>query len=125
LEAGIAGHHAAAASAAETPWAEIVALYDVLMRVAPSPVVALNRAVAIAEQLGPEQGLAALRAIEQRERLAAYPFHAAAHGELELRAGRPVPALAHFGEALRLARNDAERRFLEQRLEACRRRLAN
>jgi RNA polymerase sigma-70 factor (ECF subfamily) len=119
VEAAIAAEHAAAPSAAETNWAAVVALYDRLMSIAPSPVVALNRAIAVAERDGPERGLDALRAIEGVERLARYPFHAAALGDLELRRGDRARAAEHFRAALAVARNAAERRFLGRRLEAC------
>jgi RNA polymerase sigma-70 factor (ECF subfamily) len=89
------------------------------MRLRPSPVVALNRAMAIAQRDGPESGLDALRAIEGVERLARYPFHAAALGELQLRAGRPAAARTHFFVAKGLARNEGERHFLEQRIAEC------
>ena len=120
VEAAIAAAHAGAPTLGDTDWPAIVALYDRLMAVAPSPVVALNRAIAIGERDGPERGLAALGAIADRDRLSAYPFFAAAHGELELRRGAPDAARKRFEAALALARNDAERRFLERRLEACR-----
>ncbi len=119
LEAGIAGLHATAARAEDTPWHDIVGLYDALMMVRPSPVVALNRAVAIAERDGPARGLEAIRAIEDTPRLAAYPFYAAAIGELELRSGRPAFARESLLRARRLARNDGERRFLDRRIAAC------
>jgi RNA polymerase sigma factor (sigma-70 family) len=119
VEAAIAWVHANAAHAEDTDWRKIVDLYDMLMAIRPSPVVALNRAIAIAQQEGPEAGLAAMAAIEHRERLANYPFFPAALAELELRAGRPSSAQRHFREARRLARNDAERRFLQQRETAC------
>jgi RNA polymerase sigma-70 factor (ECF subfamily) len=125
LEAAIAATHALAPSADETPWADIVELYDALLRLRPSPVVALNRAVALAEQLGPERGLAALRSIPGAERLADYPFYPAALGELELRNGRIVEARKHLRAAHRLARNPAERTFLERRIAECERRLAS
>ena len=124
LEAAIAATHALAPTAGETPWADIVELYDVLLRIRPSPVVALNRAVAVAEQLGPERGLEALRSIPGAERLAAYPFYPAALGELELRTGHVTEARGHFRAAHRLARNPAERTFLDRRLAECERRLA-
>jgi len=124
LEAAIAATHALAPTAEETPWSDIVELYDALLRLRPSPVIALNRAVALAEQLGPERGLAALRSIPGAERLAAYPFYPAALGELELRCGRVAEARKHFRAAHRLARNPAERTFLERRLVECERRLA-
>ncbi len=119
LEARIAALHAMAPAASETPWAEIVGLYHVLMRIAPSPVVALNRAMAISQHEGAAAGLAALHALQGKERLAGYPFYAAALGELELRLGNADGALRHLEEAHRLARNDAERRFIERRIAAC------
>ena len=108
-----------AVRAEDTDWREIVALYDRLMAIRPSPVVALNRAIAVAQLEGAEAGLDAIEAIEDRDRLARYPFYPAALGELELRAGRPAPARRHFRDALKLARNPAERRFLRQRELAC------
>jgi predicted RNA polymerase sigma factor len=122
VEAAIAACHVAAGTAEETRWAEIVSLYDVLMKLHPSPVVALNRAMAIAQQEGPARGLAAIHAIEEAERLVSYPFYEASLGELELRAGRTEVALAHFRAARQLARNDGERGFLEQRIAECERR---
>jgi predicted RNA polymerase sigma factor len=118
LEAGIAATHASAPSTEATDWSSIVSLYDKLMVVAPTPVVALNRAIAIAERDGPDRGLEALEAIADRERLSHYPFYAAAVGELELRRGGRDRARGHFEAALALARNDAERRFLEKRVAA-------
>jgi RNA polymerase sigma-70 factor (ECF subfamily) len=122
VEAAIAARHATAATAETTPWNEIVELYDVLMRIRPSPVVALNRAMAVAQHEGPERGLAAIRSIEGVERFASYPFYPASLGELELRCSRAKEAKAHFKAAHRLARNDGERRFLESRIAACDRR---
>jgi RNA polymerase sigma-70 factor (ECF subfamily) len=119
VEAAIAGLHASARSAPQTRWDEIVQLYDVYMRIAPSPVVALNRAIAVAESEGPASGLRALAAIDDVERLRDYPFYAAAQGELELRAGRPDAARPHFEAALKQARSEAERSFLRRRLIAC------
>jgi predicted RNA polymerase sigma factor len=119
VEAAIAWVHASAARAEDTEWSQIVALYDMLMAIRPSPVVALNRAIAVAQLEGPESGLKAIAAIENRERLAKYPFFPAALGELQLRAGRPESARAYFCEAVRLARNPSERRFLQQRETAC------
>jgi RNA polymerase sigma factor (sigma-70 family) len=119
IEAGIAAQHASAGSATETNWGEIVRLYDVLMKIRPSPVVALNRAMAIAESEGPERGLAAITTIEGVQRLAGYPFYPAAVAELELRLGRPLVARKYFELARALARNDVERRFLERRLDEC------
>jgi RNA polymerase sigma-70 factor (ECF subfamily) len=120
VEAAIASLHAGAPRAEDTPWPDIVSLYDVLMRIRPSPVVALNRGLAVAQRDGAERGLAELHAIADRERLAEYPFYAAALGELELRRGRVAAAREHFSAALALARNASERRLLERRLAACR-----
>ena len=116
VEAAIAAAHAAAYELRDTNWALIVSLYDQLMRIAPSPVVALNRAIAVGERDGPEQGLRALCAIDDVARLAHYPFYAAALGELELRRGNRVAAQQYFRTALSHARNASERRFLEKRL---------
>jgi RNA polymerase sigma factor (sigma-70 family) len=121
LEAAIASVHARAPRTEDTDWAAIVSLYDTLMFVRPSPVVALNRAIAIAQRDGPERGLEAIDAIEDRDRLAGYPFYSAALGELELRRGRHKIARKHFRAALALARNPMERRFLQQRVSACQR----
>jgi RNA polymerase sigma-70 factor (ECF subfamily) len=121
LEAAIAAEHASAPTLAETDWGTIVSLYGKLMAIAPSPVVALNRAIAIAERDGAEAGLAALRAIEDSERLATYPFYEAAFGELELRKGDRAAAAAHFRGALAVARSEPERRFLEKRISAAER----
>jgi RNA polymerase sigma-70 factor (ECF subfamily) len=119
VEAGIAAIHATARTIEETDWTDIVSLYDTLMTIRPSPIVALNRAIAVAQLQGPERGLEEVRSIAGSERLAAYPFYSAAIGELELRAGRHDTAREHFGAALVLARNPMERRFLEHRLGAC------
>jgi predicted RNA polymerase sigma factor len=122
VEAGIAALHAAAGRAEETRWGDIVALYDVLMKIHPSPVVALNRAMAIAQHEGPARGLDSIRAIEGADRLARYPFYPAALGELELRIGHAEAARDHFHVARRIARNDGERRFLDLRIAECERR---
>jgi RNA polymerase sigma-70 factor (ECF subfamily) len=119
VEAAIASVHAAARSADETPWETIVSLYDTLMQIRPSPVVALNRALAVAQCYGPERGLEEVLAIADRERLADYPFYWAALGELERRSGRVEAAQEHFVAALGLARNPAERRLLERRIADC------
>jgi RNA polymerase sigma-70 factor (ECF subfamily) len=119
VEAAIASVHAAAATAQETNWREIVSLYDTLMRIRPSPIVALNRAIAIGQDEGPQRGLDELRAIDGSDRLTAYPFFPAAQGEFELRRGNPRIARERFLAAMALARNAVERRFLEQRVVAC------
>jgi len=118
VEAAIAAEHASAPTFAATNWRAIVSLYDKLMVIAPSPVVALNRAIAVAERDGVERGLEALRAIDDSERLAQYPFYRAAFGELELRKGDGAAATKHFQAALAVARSELERRFLEKRIAA-------
>jgi RNA polymerase sigma factor (sigma-70 family) len=119
LEAAIAGLHADAARAEETDWGGIVALYDTLMKIQPSPVVALNRAVALAQRDGPGRGLEEIALIEDRKRLVRYPFYFAAMGEFELRLERPEKARGHFQAALTLARNPMEKRLLEGRIRKC------
>ena len=119
LEAAIAWVHAIAPRAEDTDWGMIVSLYDKLMAIRPSPVVALNRAIAIAQRDGPERGLEEIRAIANSDRLASYPFYHAALGEFELRAGRADAARDHFRAALSLARSPMERTFLSHRLAAC------
>ncbi len=119
LEAAIAARHAAAASFAETDWTSIRRLYDLLARLRPTPVVALNRAIAVGMAEGPEAGLSALAGIEDRDRLARYPFLPAAVAEFELRAGRPERAAQQLRAALLLARNAAEEAVLARKLTAC------
>src|SRR5215467_10607740 len=87
LEAAIAWVHATASRTEDTNWERIVSLYDMLLAIRPSPVVALNRAIAVAERDGPEEGLREIRNIPDLERLATYPFFPAAVGELEIRIG--------------------------------------
>jgi RNA polymerase sigma-70 factor (ECF subfamily) len=112
LQAAIAAVHADAARAEDTDWAQIVALYDRLMLVRPNPVVALNRAVALAEVHGPGAGLAAVAALAGS--LEEYqPFHAA-RADLLARAGSP-DASAAYDRAIELSTNLHERRFLEDR----------
>ena len=119
LEAAIAAAHATAPSVAETDWDAIVQLYDRLMVVAPSPVVALNRAIAIGQRDGPERGLEELRRMGDGTRLERYPFYPAAMGEFELRRGCHAVAGEHFAAAAALARNPVEQRFLERRSREC------
>jgi RNA polymerase sigma-70 factor (ECF subfamily) len=116
VEAAIAAAHASARSLDATDWGTIVSLYDRLMDIAPSPVVALNRAIAVGQRDGATRGLEALQAIGDRDRLSGYPFYQAALGELELRRGNREAARAHFQAAQQCARNGAERRFLEKRV---------
>jgi len=117
VEAAIAAVHTCAPRAEDTNWRQIVALYDALLTIRPSPVVALNRAIAVAQHEGPERGLQEIQAIDGRDRLAGYPFYFAALGELELRCERRDAARDHFQAALALARSPMERRFLEQRIQ--------
>ena len=119
VEAAIASFHARALRVEDTDWAAIVSLYDTLMKIRPSPIVALNRAIAVAQNEGPERGLEEFRAIKEADRLASYPFYPATLGELEFRRGKYKTARQHFAEALALARNSMERRFLDQRVRAC------
>jgi len=119
IEAAISSVHAMAARLEDTDWDEIVSLYDLLMTTHPSPIVALNRAIAIAQRDGPERGLKEIGSIADADRLQSYPFYAAALGELELRRGQYDSASAYFLNAIGLARNEMERRFLKQRLSAC------
>lgn len=119
VEAAIAAAHAAAPNLEATDWALIVSLYGRLMEIAPSPVVALNRAIAIGRRDGPARGLRALAMIDDPDRLARYPFYPAAMGEMEARLGNRRAARSHYLDALGLARNAAERRFLERRLRDC------
>ncbi|HEY6828829.1 MAG TPA: DUF6596 domain-containing protein [Gemmatimonadaceae bacterium] len=119
LEAAIAAEHLRAASIADTRWDNIVALYDHLLALAPSPVVELNRAIALGQRDGAAAGLIALEAIGSRERLAPYPFYHAAIAELELRLGHGAQARDHFAAAIQVSRNSMERRFLERRVREC------
>ena len=118
IEAAIAAAHAGARSVNEADWESIVSLYDRLMAISPSPVVALNRAIAIGQRDGPERGVEEVDSIADRDRLKRYPFYPAALGELELRRGNRGAAREHFQSALPLARNETERRFLEKRVLA-------
>jgi len=116
LQAAIAAVHAQAPSAAATDWPQIVGLYDVLVRVEPSPVVELNRAVAVAMRDGPEAGLALIDAIVARGDLADYHLAHSARADLCRRLGRKAEARASYKRALGLTRQEPERRFLEWRL---------
>jgi RNA polymerase sigma-70 factor, ECF subfamily len=116
IQAAIAAVHAEAPSTAATDWAEIVGLYDVLARSDSSPVIELNRAVAVAMRDGPAAGLALIDAILDRGDLADYRLAHAARAELCRRLGRTADARASFERALALTRQEPERRFLERRL---------
>ncbi|MGH2458786.1 MAG: RNA polymerase sigma factor [Chloroflexota bacterium] len=116
LQAAIAATHAVADTAAETDWARIVELYDALADLEPSPVVELNRAVAVAMRDGPAAGLARIDAILARGELTDYHLAHAARADLLRRLGRPTDAAAAYRVALDLARQEPERRFIEWRL---------
>ena len=116
LQAAIAAVHAEAATAATTDWGQIVGLYDVLARAAPSPVVDLNRAAAVAMRDGPAAGLALIDAILASGELADYHLAHSARAELCRRLGRTAEARAAYERALALARQGPQRRFLERRL---------
>jgi len=116
VQAAIAALHAEAASYAETDWRQIVQLYDVLLEVWPSPVVALNRAVALALAEGPETGLAEIHELEADGRLADYRYLPAAKADLLRRLGRGEEAVQAYRAALALTENDAERDFLGRRI---------
>ncbi|HEY1337218.1 MAG TPA: RNA polymerase sigma factor, partial [Bryobacteraceae bacterium] len=117
LQAAIAAVHAEAPSAAATDWAQIVGLYDVLAQAVPSPVVELNRAVAVAMRDGPSAGLALIDAILARGDLEDYHLIHAARADLYRRLGRMAEARTSYERALGLTRQEPERRFLERRLE--------
>ena len=116
LQAAIVAVHSEAATAAETDWAQIAGLYDRLLQCEPSPVVALNRAVAIAMRDGPEAGLAQIEPMLNQAPLATYHLTHAAHADLCRRVGRVADARASYAHALDLARQEPERRFLRRRL---------
>ena len=116
LQAAIACLHARAPSYEETDWPQVVVLYDRLERIWPSPVVALNRAVAVAEVDGPAQALHLVDALEQDGRLDRYPYLPATRGELLARMGRRAEAVEAFRRAHALTDNDAERAHLEARI---------
>jgi RNA polymerase sigma-70 factor, ECF subfamily len=116
LQAAIAALHAAAPDESRTDWPQIVALYETLLRLRPTPVIALNRAVAIAMAEGPEAGLRLIDDLHEGGELRGYYLLHSARGELLRRLDRPVEAREAFETALRLAGTEPERRFLAQRL---------
>jgi RNA polymerase sigma-70 factor (ECF subfamily) len=116
LQAAIAAVHAEAETSAVTDWAQIVGVYDVLLRADPSPVVALNRAVAVAMRDGPEAGLALIEALLATGELGDYLHAHTARADLCRRLGRGGAARASYRQALRLTQQEPERRFIERRL---------
>jgi len=117
LQAAIAAVHAGSSSPASTDWREITLLYDQLLRIQPSPVVELNRAVAIAMSEGPEQGLRLIDDLLAGEQLSQYHLAHSARADMCRRLGRIPEARASYEKALALARHEPERRFLARRLE--------
>jgi RNA polymerase sigma-70 factor, ECF subfamily len=116
VQAAIAAVHAEAPAAAATDWNEIVGLYDILTRITPSPIVELNRAVAIAMRDGPAAGLAIIDGLMTRGELRDYRLAHAVRGELCRRLGRTADAQTSFERALKLTRQEPERRLIERRL---------
>ncbi|MBH0177760.1 MAG: RNA polymerase sigma factor [Nitrospira sp.] len=116
LQASIAAVHAEAPGAGETDWTQIVALYDLLLRAEPSPIIELNRAVAVAMRDGPAKGLELVDALLERGELAQYHLAHATRADFLRRIGRKVEARASYERALALAKQEPERRFLEKRL---------
>jgi RNA polymerase sigma-70 factor, ECF subfamily len=120
VQAAIAACHATAATAEETDWAEIAALYGELARLVPSAVVELNRAVAVGMAEGPERGLELVAELTAGGKLEGYHLLPATRADLLRRLGRHAEAAEAYDEALELVENEAERRFLEKRLRECR-----
>jgi RNA polymerase sigma-70 factor (ECF subfamily) len=120
VQAALAAVHAEAATWDDTDWTEIVGLYDVLHDLWPSPVVALNRAVAVGFRDGPEAGLAAVAPLRDEPALATYAYLSSARADLLRRLGRWTEATAAYEEALAMTDNDVERAFLAGRLEEVR-----
>ena len=116
LQAAIAAVHANAKRSADTDWSEIVGIYDLLLRIEPSPIVELNRAVAVAMRDGPRAGLALIDAILARGELRDYHLAHAARADMHRRLGETAAARAAYERALALARQEPERRFLERRV---------
>jgi RNA polymerase sigma-70 factor (ECF subfamily) len=117
VEAAIAAVHAEAPSWADTDWDEVVRLYDVLLELRPSPIVALNRAAAIGLRDGPQTGLDALMPLNDEPVLATYPYLSAARADFLRQLGRLEEARNAYEEALALTGNEVERAFLAKRLD--------
>jgi RNA polymerase sigma-70 factor (ECF subfamily) len=118
LQAGIAACHCCAADYQSTDWHQILALYDQLTAFDDSPVVALNRAVAVAQVQGPRAGIHAVQAIKNRDSLESYYLYHAVLGEFEAQSDRPAPAAQHFRRAFELAQVPSEKTLLAKRLQA-------
>ena len=119
LQAAIASLYAEAPSYGQTDWPQIVTLYDRLLEVWPSPVVALHRAVPLAEVAGPAAALVEVEALARSGRLDGYQYLPAVQADLLVRLGRPAEAATAYQRALDLTQNDAEREFLAERSAMC------
>ncbi|HXS80298.1 MAG TPA: DUF6596 domain-containing protein, partial [Gammaproteobacteria bacterium] len=119
LQAAIAACHARAATAEATDWPRIVALYDALAALVPSPVVQLNRAVAVSMAFGPSEALAIVDALVASGELESYHLLSAVRGDLLVKLGRVGEARAEFERAASLTRNERERRLMQARADAC------
>src|SRR2546422_11367730 len=119
LQAGIAASHCAAKDYESTDWRQILSLYDRLVELDASPVVALNRAVAVASVHGPRAGLDAVAAIQHREKLNSYYLLYAVLGEFEAQLNHPQAAAGYFQKSLKRTEVTSEQTFLSKRLRAC------
>jgi len=119
VEASIAGLHCGAKSYAETEWGKILELYNLLYHLKPTPVVALNQAIALGKAEGLEKGLEALKNLPGADKLKDYPFYPAAQGEFHLLAGQPKQAEVYFAEAVKQSRNESEKVFFERKQKSC------
>src|SRR5262245_28306557 len=119
MEAGIAYFHCTAESYGKTDWKAILQIYNKLYEMKPTPIVALNRAIATGQALGPEEGMAALKESEDQEKLKDYPYYPAALGEFHRIVGQIEEAKECFQKAVQLARNPGEMRFWEDKWKAC------
>jgi RNA polymerase sigma-70 factor (ECF subfamily) len=117
LQAAIAAEHARAPTASATDWRQITALYDDLLDVNPSPIIELNRAVAVAMRDGPEAGLSLIQSLLDRGELTEYHLSHAAMADLYRRSGRYPEARAAYEQALAMAQQEPERRFLRRRIQ--------
>jgi RNA polymerase sigma-70 factor (ECF subfamily) len=118
LQAGIAACHCAAKDYESTDWPRILSLYDLLIEMDDSPVVALNRAVAVANVHGPRAGIEAVEAIKNREQLKSYYLLYTVLGEFEALLNNPKAAIGYFRKSLELATIKSEKRFLSKRLRS-------
>jgi len=125
VQAGISACHCEASNYEATDWRQILALYDRLMQFDNSPVVALNRAVAVANVHGPKAGLEAVHAIENRDKLETYYLLYAVLGEFESQLKDPLAAAGYFRKSLKLAEMKSEQAFLSKRLQECESQLAS